>query len=219
MDLIFLVNVYNDQHLAKRLIQQIKNHHICDIIVIGDGVKLEDYCKQNTIWFECNRAKAERQKGLWTQRYLELFLKHTNAKHLLRVDPDTCVWRSCILPEGEYDLFGHIEPLRYKYPYIRGGCIGFTRSAAEKIISSQYLLDKNYEHFNYQRYKHHRWDHEEESDEKIAFQDWIIGDVVHRLNLKQKNWEDICILGNQKIIPKKKSYSITHPHPLLMDYP
>ncbi len=152
-------------------------------------------------------------KGLWTQRYLNIFLKHTNATHLLKVDPDTCVWRSFSLPPGDYDIFGNMSN-RYKYPYIKGGCIGFTRSAAKKIIDSEFLLDKEYENFNYQRYKNHKWPHEIESAEQFAFQDWIVGDVAHRLNLKLKEWEEIYILGNLNIVPEIKEYAVTHPHPL-----
>ncbi len=216
MSLAICVSVYNDQHLLKRLLSQIQDH--CPnavVLVISDGIKLEDWCKKDTLWFECSRAKAEGQKGLWTQRYLEMFLQHTSAETLLRVDPDTCIWKHFALPDGEYDLFGTISPTRYKYPYVRGGCIGFTRDSAEKIVESNLLLDDRYKNYNYQRYKHWRWEHEVESDEQFAFQDWIVGDICHKLNLTLKDWEDVCILGNQNIIPEIGNYSITHPHPVL----
>ena len=215
MSFAFVVNVYNDQHLAKRLLEQIKTHCSCDIIVIGDGVKLEDYCKQGTIWIENERTKAQGQKGLWTQRYLKLFLELTFATHLLRVDPDTCVWRPFMLPGMGITTYLEPSPKRYKYPFVNGGCIGFTRDAAEKIVSSNLLLDDKYEEFNYLRYKFHKWEHEETSDEKLAFQDWIVGDICHRLNLKLKKWDEIQIFGGNQHIPSPGRFAITHPHPRL----
>lgn len=187
-------------------------------MIIADGVSLDENLKKNTIWFECSRAKGEGQKGLWTHRYLEYFLKYTDASIVLRVDPDTCVWRNFALPVGDYDIFGTIEPRKYRYPYVLGGCIGFTRECAQKIVDSKLLLDSKFKHFNYQRYKHHRWEHEVESDEQIAFQDWIVADVAFELNLKLQEWKEICILGNYKRVPKIETFAITHPHPLLKDY-
>ncbi len=215
VDFVSLVNVYQDFHLMKRLISQIKENCKNSVIIIGDGVKLEPFCKEGTIWFECDRAKSENQKGLWTQRYLELYLKNTTESHLIRVDPDTCIWQPFSLPSGEYDIFGTISPKRYKHPYVRGGCIGFTRSAAEKIVDSKMLLDDCYKGYNYQRYKHYRWKHEVESEEKFAFQDWIVGDIAYRLNLILHDWKEVCILGNLNIIPERAGFAITHPNPYL----
>lgn len=181
--------------------------------MIGDGVKLENGLKEG-LWFECDRAKAKGQKGLWTQRYLEIFLENSDAKYLLRVDPDTCVWRPFSLPEKDC-IFGNIEKKKYKYHYVRGGCIGFTRQVARKIVESRLLLDDRYSVYNYQRYKYFRWEHEEESDEEIALQDWIVADVRHRLKIELVEWNEFFILGNQNKVPEVGSFAVTHPHPII----
>ncbi len=131
------------------------------------------------------------------------------------MDPDTCIWKTFNLPKGDYDLFGNISKNRYKYPYVRGGCIGLTRIAAQKILDSGMLLEDKYKNYNYQRYNWYKWPHEIKSTEEIAFQDWIMADVCHELKLKLKQWNDICILGNDKRVPDKADFAITHPNPIL----
>ena len=215
MSFAFVITTYNDQHLVPRLLQQINKH--CpgiQVIVIGDGVKLEESLKQGTTWFECERAKGQGQKGLWTQRFLEIFLKYSTATHLIKLDPDSCIWRPFTLPEGNYDLCGNIKHKRYKHPYIRGGCVVNTRLAAQKIVDSQILLEDKYEEYNYSRYKIHRWDHEKQSDELIALQDWIMGDVIYRLQLVLQEWNEIFIV-RKKISIQIENFAITHPHPTL----
>ncbi len=208
---MFIVNVYKDNHLAKILINQLANLGY-EVIIIGDGVKLEDYLKQG-LYFELDRAKQQGTKGLWTKRYLEIFLEHSQDDHLLKVDTDTCIWRHFVLPSGEFDLFGNIEHRKYKHPYVRGGCIGFTRNAAQVIVDSGLLLDDCYMLYTYQRYLHCRWEHEEKSDERITLQDWIVGDIAYRLGLVLKEWDEVSILGNCNKIPSVGKYAITHPHP------
>ena len=211
--MIFLVHVWNDQHLMPRLLAQVKELGY-PILVIGDGVKLEPHCKKGTLWFELNRAKGKDQGGLWTHRYLEHFLAHSAENHLCRIDPDTCVWRKFALPEGDYDLFGNITT-RKGISWVKGGCIGFTRAAAHRIVASRFLLERQYARSNYLRYSRFRWAHEKESREPLAFQDYPVGHVCHRLSLKLREWGEVKILGNQNVIPERENYAITHPHPLL----
>lgn len=210
----FALNVYNDQHLATRAVSQILQHcPASPIIIISDGIPLQDDLKKHTLWFEHARVKSKGMGGLWTHRYLSLFLEHTSSSHLLRIDPDTCVHRPFKLPEGDYDIFG--TPGANYSPYIRGGCIGFTRACAETLVKSRRLLAPIFAKHNYARYSHYKWPHEEYSNEPLAFQDYIVADLVKEFGFKIKQWDEVNILGNLNTIPEAGNFAITHPHPWL----
>ena len=207
---MFIINVYKDQYLLSRLLPQIKKHFDKKIVVIGDGVKLDNCCKKETTWFECERIKTEGKKGLWTKRYLEYYLQESDDPFVVKLDPDTCVWRSFTIPDG--DICGNIGH-KYKHPYVKGGCIAIKREAATKMLESKLLEDECYASFNYERYGKHKWLHETRSSELLALQDWIVGDIAYRLNLKLQEWDEIKILGNDNIKPVPENFAVTHPHP------
>lgn len=184
----FVINVHRDEHLAVRLIDQITTHYPeASLTVIPDEPRLKTTLT-----------------GEWTQRYLERGLA-TNADVVVKIDPDTCIWRRAEIPGT--DWFGTINDKAF----VRGGACGFSRSAAERLVASGLLLEKA--PFYYARYSKFRWPHEEESDEIISCQDRIVGRAMSELKIPPSDWPGVFILGNGSGIPEPASFAITHPHP------
>lgn len=185
----FAVNVYRDEHLADRLIRQLADHYRdASHIIIPDSPRLKD-----------------KPTGQWTQRYLEWALA-TGADVIIKLDPDTCVWRRAVLPDA--DWFGTIST---DGTFVRGGACGFRRETAKRLVESRLLLEEA--PFSYARYGEYRWPHEEWSDELISCQDRIVGRAMAKLQIPPAPWPDVLILGNGNIIPEPENFAMTHPHP------
>jgi hypothetical protein len=83
------------------------------------------------------RLKLSQFAGQWTERYLKAFLQ-TGSNILVKLDPDTAVLRKArYFPDAE--VFGvHCDG------QVLGGCIGYSRDCARKIIDSGLLLGTKY---------------------------------------------------------------------------
>lgn len=200
----FVINVHRDQHLALRLVKQIRKHFDRPALVISDGEPIIPELDELTLCYCFNRAK-DRRDGYWTQRYLQAALEFP-AETIIKLDPDTCIWRKFEPPQA--DWFGTLGD---SSDYIRGGAVGMSRETAQKVVRSG-LLYKNYPYIYY-RYKKHRWPHEQESDEAISNQDHIMRRVMSKLKIEPTPWPEVLIYGNSGIIPEPGNYAVTHPHP------
>lgn len=193
MSVLFVINVFEDAHLAERLVRQIDQHYPdAARLTIPDEPRLKN-----------------RQTGEWTHRYLEYALG-CESDVIVKLDPDTCIWRRTTIPTA--DWFGTLTD---GGNFIRGGACGFSRSAAEKLVSSGLLLNQGY--YNYPRYDDFRWPHEERSLALMPLQDGIVGDAMDQLGIKPTPWPDVCIWGNrtENRIPEPAGWAMTHPHPFL----
>ncbi len=202
----FVINVWNDQHLALRLVKQIREHFDQPALIIGDGVTIIPELNEITLARSFNRVKDQRT-GYWTQRYLQIALQ-TSADVIIKLDPDAQIWRKFTPPQA--DWFGTLSNTK---AFVRGGCCGFSRAAAEKVCRSG-LLYKTYPYI-YQRYGKYKWPHEEFSEEPLSSQDNIMRRVMAILDIQPTEWPEVLILGNDGIVPERGDYAATHPHPLL----
>ncbi len=202
----FVINVYDDQHLAIRLANQILHHYQQKPIVIGDGVDIAPELSAISQSYSFERVK-QLKSGLWTHRYLEIALS-TPATHIIKLDPDSCLWRPFTLSDA--DWFGSLSS---QGEFVRGGGFGLRRNVAEKIVDSQFL--KHSFPFIYYRYSVHKWPHETFSDKPISNQDNITKLVMRKLGIKPTIWPEVLVHGNDGKIPEPGNYAITHPHPTL----
>lgn len=188
--LVFVVNCWHrDEHLVARLCAQLDKHFPdASHMIIPDVPRLKD-----------------KLTGEWTHRYLEWALS-CGADVIIKLDPDACVWRRPKIPEA--DWFGTISP---SGRFARGGACGFSRTAAEKLVESKFLLQPS--PHTYRRYVEYRWPHEEPDDTPISCQDRIVGDGMSIVGIRPTLWTEILILGNENREPEAGSYAITHPHP------
>ncbi len=117
-----------------------KSYHEANVILISDGHRDPMYLpeKYNTIFIAGQKLKIISCGALWWKRFFTEALK-TNADIIFKIDPDTKIWRRLnYLPSS--DFFGMLEGTAY----IQGGCQGFNRKFAEKIIESKITEEENY---------------------------------------------------------------------------
>lgn len=202
----FVINVYNDQHLALRLVKQIRKHFDQGAIVVSDGAPIDPELNDLALCRRFERVK-DRTTGYWTQRYLQLALQ-TSAKTIIKLDPDTCVWRRFTPPDA--DWFGTLGD---SGDYVRGGAMGLSRETAQKVVRSGLLHDRF--PYVYYRYKKHRWPHEKESELPLSNQDHILRRVMGKLGIKPTPWPEVLIYGNCGRVPTPAGEAVTHPHPTL----
>lgn len=141
--------------------------------------------------------------GEWTQRFLML-ARATNSDVIIKLDPDTCLWRKFSLPDAEW--FGTLST---NGTWVRGGACGFRRDTADRMIESGLLLSTV---ASYCRYGLYRWPWELEDRTPISNQDRIVGQVMSELGIPATDWPDVNILGNEMRIPERGAFAITHPY-------
>jgi hypothetical protein len=153
--------------------------------------------------------KNTSQRGMWTARFLKTFLS-TSYDYIIKIDPDSQIKRK-FNSFPTTDIFGNVFTSSYGIPYIQGGCVGFTKSAAKKIIDSDYLSDKKYsEPLYWLLYTYNLKGRDVKMN--TSFQDAIVFDVARRLKLSISPWKDVAVFGQLKTkqyIPG--DYAVVHP--------
>lgn len=218
IDAAFLLHVYQDWDLAKRLIIQIRQFHpSVQTIAITDGTHNDDFqdlCDCLDIDYRRgDRLKLHPSGGAWLERMFQTFLVASDAGYLIKLDPDSYFHRP-IASIPDADWFGTLK--ERVPPLVYGGAIGFSRSAAQQVLNSHLLRASRYHDvgYSYQRYgRSLAWEWEEVSEEAIACTDLIIADVCYRLRLNPVHWNE-C-LCNHRLTPNNPGlkHAITHPHP------
>lgn len=202
----FVLHVYHDQALAERLVKQIRIFYPeAPLLIIGDGVEVSRELGQQGTVFNGLRLK-HKPSGAWTARYLRKGLDETNADVIVKIDPDTCLWRQFTLPDA--DWFGTPSNSR---KFLRGGAVGISRAAAERVLHSGLLMGPS--PHCYARFDTFKWPHEECDLAPLSCQDQIMGDVMQALGIGWTNWPDVYILGNPKREAPRGRYALSHPHP------
>jgi hypothetical protein len=142
------------------------------------------------------RLKLSQFAGQWTERYLKAFLQ-TGSNILVKLDPDTAVLRKArYFPDAE--VFGvHCDG------QVLGGCIGYSRDCARKIIDSGLLLGTKYTGLYYTYVK---------CGERVTRQDEIMADIIRRLNLHTVEWKEACIRQyHPRSVMPTGDYAFVHP--------
>jgi len=214
LDLAFIFHVYHDQQLGKRLIYQLRRHYPDrPIICISDGVEDAEFTefaeRYGVKYIQGDRLKTRRLGGQWADRMFRTFLEESPAAHLIKLDPDSFVLRPFdYLPVQ--DVFGTLNP---EVPMlVRGGCVGYRRSAVEKIVNSELLHDPKYHDsrlYSYRRFSQFRHEHEPENRQFVSCVDRILADITKQLDLSVGVWEEVNVLFRG--LPSMKQCAVVHP--------
>lgn len=206
--MLFVLNVCSaDWHLAiNRLGMLRKVYPEAFILSIADGKVpsfYQEVCQLLSVDFvQAEAVKPFNTGGLWTHRYLKYGLQY-ETDLMIRVDPDTAVFaRFDHIPDS--DIFANlIEMLDIKA--IMGGCLGFKRRAAQKIVNSEILLAKRYRTPEF-TYVHSG------SKRQVMGQDKILQDVVKRLCINLGQWDEVEIQpSGMSFYPNVPHYKALHP--------
>jgi Glycosyl transferase family 2 len=117
-------------------------HPDASLIVISDGTAHPEYRaiveRYAGRYIEGERLKSLSKGAEWWERFfIEALNEDGNC--ILKVDPDTKICRTfCSAPYGEF--FGTVRYAGTDNEHVQGGCMGFGRHFAEKVISSRIAL-------------------------------------------------------------------------------
>jgi hypothetical protein len=206
----FIVNVQSiDERFAYPLIGQIRRcFRDAMILVITDGYHsepLKKVCLEfNSVYVKTHdRLRLLEYGGLWTNRFLTYFVS-SNSNILIKIDPDSCLWRRFNQAFPIQDMFGTLKKVD-EITYIRSAFIGIWRTAATRILESGILKDEHFKDQNLYGVL--------TNGEMLSKQDVILGVVANRLKLRLADWAEVDT-QNTTYYPRNVNltYAITSPH-------
>lgn len=215
----FYFAIYHEWDIGARLIRQIRFFYpTAPIIVIADGTFNSEFASlaknYNVFFILGDRLKPLKNGGKWWERACNAFLELTKADILIKVDPDTCLWRKFkFFPNS--DWFGTIQQ-NSTYPFPRGGCKGIQREAINRIVKSGFLKNSQFTNkiYSYDRFGKHKYIYENIPQELLINEDLILADVAYKLKFSLANWSEVNIEWRRP--PFVSGFAATHPHPTLL---
>lgn len=160
---------------------------------------------------ETTKLKLPPNAGQWTQRWMTQALA-TDADILFKIDPDTrALVAATSFPTA--DVFGQQSTLGTYYPkspvtIICGGCIGFQKTAVEKILESGLLLNEKYNVAPY-AYAERRYGTPRQT---VILNDPIMDDVILQLGLTKAVWAGLDLMMSwEPARPFKPNSTFVHP--------
>lgn len=187
---------------------------------MGDGVaSVQGYSNlQKAVFIPGTRLKLQTLGGAWVARLWSLMHGQSFAPWVIRLDADAMIYRP-VNPKSlpsDGDLIGEVRETPWNLPYIRGGCIGYSRQALK-------LLNQNLPRLNNSKYKREqRWGYLRshsfrfpgESEARVAesHEDFIVGDIAQQLGLRLRQWDENYI-EFRGLVPcnQDKRYAVMHP--------
>jgi hypothetical protein len=143
-DLTFFALVYKDYDATAECLEDLRKHYPTSRVILrSDGdpdPRFANLAKQNEVDFrEESRLFGIQNGGAVIERMLVLFLEKP-TRYLFKIDPDTVIHRRFKYLPIRSGLFGTLQT-EEETPSVQGGCLGFTRDAAEQILRSEMLRD------------------------------------------------------------------------------
>src|ERR1051325_4483213 len=143
-DLTFFALTYKDYEATVKCLRDLRKHYpVSRVILRSDGdpdPRFPLLARSNKVEFhQESRLFGIENGGAIIERMLELFLERP-TRYLFKIDPDTVIHRRCKYLQVRSGVFGTLQ-CETETPSIQGGCMGFTRDAAEQILKSGRLRD------------------------------------------------------------------------------
>jgi hypothetical protein len=143
-DLTFFALTYNDYEATVECLRDLRQRYSGSRVILrSDGdpdPRLPLLARSNKVEFhQESRLFGIENGGAIIERMLELFLERP-TRYLFKIDPDTVIHRRFNYLPVRSGVFGTLQ-CETETPSIQGGCMGFTRDAAEEILKSGRLRD------------------------------------------------------------------------------
>ncbi len=223
--MFFMATIPQDHEQALQAVKQLRRvYHNSTVLVYIDGENTDqDFInaarKQTVIVMGAGFNSFEAAMGgALPQTMLDIFLLHSNDSHLIKIDPDTAVLDDLPpVPENDRCIFGRRQHFKRAWS-IQGGCMGFTRKAAQILCESALLVDKRlrppYEGLpeNYTEILKRR----AECFGLSSF-DWTIGWAATELGIEQVDWTEEMYCYHKGPIPKGP-WRLIHPFQWSRDF-
>jgi hypothetical protein len=149
--------------------------------------------------------------GAVIERMLEIFFEKP-TRYLFKIDPDTVIHRRFRRLPVLSGLFGTLQ-CEQETPSVQGGCMGFTRDAAEQILQSQMLRDSRLREpakFIADSPYFYRMAHRAERCGLASF-DWMVPWIASELGIAMYSFDEVNSGWRQAPPNPNQRYAVTHP--------
>ena len=143
-DLTFFALTYKNYEATEECLADLRKHYSRSRVILrSDGdpdPRFPILAKRHRVDFRGeSRLFGIENGGAVIERMLTIFLEQS-TRYLFKIDPDTVIHRRFRYLPVRSGLFGTLQ-CEKDTPSVQGGCMGFTRDAAEQILESQMLRD------------------------------------------------------------------------------
>lgn len=206
-DISFVFCIHKEFELGKRLVEQLNYFYPAQkIVCIADGYWNEksnyfiDVCHFYKIeYFQGKELKSNDGKQ-WLKRLFKIAIERLDTKWIIKLDPDTYILRK-FKSIPECDIAGNIIYFGNQV-MMNGGCRAYKRKTIKSILQSA-LLDENI-------YQEERFKYRRTLENKIYSEDAILMDLIIKLGLYIKEWEEVNCYFNSSH-HRKNDYAAIHP--------
>jgi len=143
-DLTFFALVYKDYEATAACLKDLRQHYPSSRVILRSDGDLDPrfplVAGDHKVDFRSEwRLFGIENGGAVIERMLEIFFE-APTRYLFKIDPDTVIHRRFKYLPVRSGLFGTLQ-CEEETPSVQGGCMGFTRDAAEQILQSRMLRD------------------------------------------------------------------------------
>jgi len=215
-DLTFFSLVYKDYDATVECLQDLRKHYPTSRVILRSDGDLDPRfpilaLRNNVDFRRESRLFPIENGGAVIERMLALFLERP-TRYLFKIDPDTLIHRRFKYLPARRGLFGTLQ-LEHETPSIQGGCMGFTRDAAEQILQSEMLRDSRLqepEKFINDSPYFLRMAHRANRCGLASF-DWILPWIASELTIPIYRFDEVSSGWQQPPPNPNQSYAVSHP--------
>lgn len=218
-DLTFFALIYKNYDATTQCLADLRKHYPSSRMILrSDGdpdARLPILAKRHRADLrEESRLFEIENGGAVIERMLQLFFEKP-TRYLLKIDPDTVIHRRFHYLPIRSGLFGTLQCVP-ETPSVQGGCMGFTRDAAEQILQSNLLRDNRLKEprkfIDDSRYFYRMADRADRTG--LASFDWIVPWVASELGIPIYSFEEVNSGWQQAPPNPNQLYAVSHPRPL-----
>jgi hypothetical protein len=220
-DLTFFTLVYKNYNEMVDCLRDLRAHYPASRVILrSDGDSDPRFptlaAAGNVDFREELRLFGIENGGAVIERMLVLFLEKPTG-YLFKIDPDTVIHRRFRYLPLLSGVFGTL-PCEQETPSIQGGCMGFTRDAAEQILESGLLRDTRLKQpakfINHSPYFFRMADRANRCG--LASFDWIVPWIASELRIPIYSFDEVNSGWRQPPPNPNQRYAISHPRSLVI---
>jgi hypothetical protein len=215
-DLTFFALVYQDYDATAACLKDLRQYYPSSHVILrSDGDQDPRFpllASDHKVDFHGElRLFGIENGGAIIERMLELFLERP-TRYLFKIDPDTVIHRRFKYLPVRSGVFGTLQ-CEEETPAVQGGCMGFSRDAADQILQSRMLRDVRLKepskfindspYFFRMAYRANRCG--------LASFDWIVPWVAGELGIPLYRFDEVNCGWQQPPPNPKGRYAVSHP--------
>ncbi len=215
-DLTFFALVYKDYDATAACLRDLRKHYPSSRVVLrSDGdpdPRFPLLASGHQVDFRReSRLFGIENGGAVIERMLEIFLERP-TRYLFKIDPDTVIHRRFKYLPVRSGVFGTLQ-CEEETPSVQGGCIGFSRDSADRILQSRMLRDDRLKEptnfINDSPYFFRMTDRANRCG--LASFDWIVPWVASELGISLYRFDEVNCGWQQPPPNPEGRYAVSHP--------